>query len=46
MLLRVWEEEKAAPDPDIAMQGEKTPEIFEKRVCSSILFVVDLKGQE
>ena len=35
MLMRVWEEEKAAPDPHIAMQAGKTPEIFEEQVCGN-----------
>ena len=37
MSLRVWEREKAVPDPHIAMQAGKTPEIFEERVCGKIL---------
>ena len=37
MPLRVWEEEKAAPDPDIAMKIGKIAEIFEEQTCGNIL---------
>ena len=37
MPLRVWEEEKAAPDPDIAMKIGKIAEIFEEQACGNIL---------